>query len=78
MTDWSVVGVKRMDFDGRDGKVTGVKVYVEAEDPRVEGLATDLFWFDAFKAPNMQSVAVGDHINAYYNRYGKVDGGMIL
>lgn len=78
MTEWSVVGVKRMNFDGRDGKVEGVKVYVETDDPKVDGLATDLFWFDAFKVPNMQAVSVGDRINVYYNRYGKVDSGMIL
>lgn len=73
MVDYKVVGVKRVDFDGKDGKVKGVKVYAEAEDEKVDGVMTDAFWFGADKFPDVQGVKLEEYFNVYYNRYGKVD-----
>lgn len=78
MVDYRVVGVKRVDFDGKDGNVKGVKVYTEADDEKVDGVMTESFWFGADKFPDMQDLKLDEYINVYYNRYGKVDSACVL
>lgn len=72
-----VVGVRRTDFEPKDGSpVRGFSVYVTHEEEGVDGLVAErLFMSDARIGRNMPGwiPKVGDQFSFSYNRYGKPD-----
>lgn len=68
-----VVGKKVLNFTTEDGKVIdGAHYYVTYEEDGIEGLAAEKFYISSSKL-NTNVVSVGDSLNIYFNRLGKID-----
>ena len=68
-----VVGKKVLNFTTEDGKVVdGAHYHLTYEEDGVEGLAAEKIFVSSAKL-NSAEVSVGDMLEVYYNRYGKVD-----
>lgn len=70
---YEVVGFARSEFKPKDKQETicGWNIYVQCEDDKVTGYKCDRFYLGDGKCDYQPQV--GDRINVYYNRYGKVD-----
>ena len=70
---YEVVGFKRTQFQARDNgqTISGWTIHVQFEDPNVTGYAGDRFFLSDGKCD--YKPVVGDRINVYYNKYGKID-----
>ena len=69
----NVVGKKPLNFTAEDGKVIdGAHLFVTYEETGVEGFAAEKLFISSTKL-NAKDVSVGDVLEIYFNRYGKVD-----
>lgn len=68
-----VVGKKNLNFKTEDGKsIDGAHFFVTYEEEGIEGLAAEKFFISSSKL-NPMVVSIGDSLNIYFNRFGKVD-----
>lgn len=69
-----VVGYRDSSFKAADGtQINGITIYVTDSDTRVEGVKTDKFFMsDRVSNRSNYLPKVGDEIEVYYNRYGKL------
>ena len=68
-----VVGKKPLNFTTEDGKVIdGVHLYVTYDEAGVEGVVAEKLFISSTKL-NVKDVSIGDVLEIYFNRYGKVD-----
>lgn len=75
MVEYTVVGIRPYEFDGKDGKpVKGISVYCIAQgDEHVTGQVTDKMSLSREALNKMNwSPAVGDVFIPFYNKYAKV------
>lgn len=69
----NVVGKKPLNFTTEDGKVVdGAHLYVTYEETGVEGVVADKLFISSTKF-DTKDVSVGDVLEIFFNRYGKVD-----
>lgn len=70
---FEVVGFARSQFQAQDNgqTITGWNIYVQYEDSKVTGYKCERLYLGDGKCDYQPRV--GDRINVYYNRYGKVD-----
>jgi len=74
-----VLGYEKASFYFNDGhSVSGSYLYLKVDEPNriknVVGMKTErIFLSDTKLANSNYTPKVGDNINVYYNRYGKVD-----
>ena len=67
-----VVGKENKTFNFDDGKsVSGLYLYLTEQHPQVEGLRTERIFISNEKL-NGLSPGLGDEVNVFYNRFGKV------
>lgn len=76
MAIYNVVGYRKVDFTGKDGKqIKGISLFCgQPITQNGEGAATEKFWL----TPNLlddtgYEPALGDEVNISFNKYGKVD-----
>ena len=68
-----VIGKKALNFTTDDGKVIdGAHYHITYEEDGVEGLAAEKLFISSTKI-NPKDVSVGDSLNIYFTRFGKVD-----
>lgn len=68
-----VVGIKRLDFTGRDGKaVKKTMLYVVFNGDNVEGHETGVTSWDELAKGKAPLTALGEVIEVEYNKYGKL------
>lgn len=72
MEKWNVVGLRRVDFSDDSGKrITGYSLYVSRDGgPGMQGEECLKIFVSDRVLPSVPGV--GDQIQIYYNRYGKV------
>lgn len=70
---YEVVGYARSEFKPQDkeGTICGWNIFVQFEDPKVTGYKCDRFYLGDGKCDYVPEI--GDRINVYYNKYGKID-----
>lgn len=69
----NVVGKKILNFTAEDGKVIdGAHLFVTYEETGVEGVAAEKLFISSTKI-NAKDVSVGDVLEIFFTRYGKVD-----
>ena len=74
-----LIGVERSNFSTADGKaITGCNVYIARDiaPTKGKGQAVERIYISDAKAEKMEidlTASVGKEIQAYYNKYGKVD-----
>ena len=67
-----IVGLEQKTFSFDDGKtVSGLYIYLTDKADNVEGLRTERIFISNAKLQGY-SPALGDNINVFYNRFGKV------
>lgn len=72
MNGAQVIGIKEVNFKAQDGKeVSGLTIYIMYRLANVEGCAAERI-FVSFDRLSGVEPKVGDNVNVYYNRYGKV------
>lgn len=69
-----IVGIRQMNFVGKDGgKVEGYQYFYMMDDPQVQGKATGKLFVSVQLITSLGFVPkVGETVKAYYNRYGKI------
>lgn len=68
-----IMGVKKVDFKGKDGKqLQGFNVYFAYKDEHIDGSGCDRIFLSPARFAEF-AVVPGHHYDAYYNRYGKID-----
>ena len=69
----NVVGKKPLNFTTEDGKtIDGTHIFVTYEETGVEGVVAEKLFVSSTKF-DTKYVCVGDSLEIYFNRYGKVD-----
>lgn len=69
----TLLGLKKVSFTAADGKVVdGTTLYVAYDADGVEGMATDKLFVTAAKMPK-KDLVVGNDLDIFFNRFGKVD-----
>lgn len=70
----TIVGYRDMSFKGNDGSdVTGRQFFFTMKDPQVQGEMAGKFFLSAAALSHIGYIpGVGDEVEVYYNRYGKV------
>lgn len=70
----TIVGFRDMSFKGNDGsQVSGRQFFFTMKDDQVTGLTAGKFFLSAAVLANVGYVPnVGDVVEVYYNRFGKV------
>lgn len=72
-----VLGIqKNVNFKSQDGnQITGMNLYFGTVNQYVDGYATEKAFISTSKACFAigQSLKVGDDVECYYNRFGKID-----
>lgn len=72
-----VLGRREVSFVSKDGaKIEGTQVFVSYDDTHVQGVATDRLFFSPRHNPS--SIMVGDDLEVYYNRFGKIESFKII
>lgn len=70
---YEVVGIEHREYDNKAGKhVTGYNLYVTYNKVGVEGIACMSEWVRP-EIVDASPFAVGDKVNIFYNRYGRVE-----
>lgn len=74
MDEVKIVGIRSTEFTGNDGKkVSGTSLYFEMSNPHVTGVETGkLFIGEALAKKLTYCPGVGDLVQIFYNRFGKV------
>lgn len=69
----TLLGLKKVSFTAADGKVVdGTTLYVAYDADGVEGMATDKLFVTTAKMPK-KDLVVGNDLDIFFNRFGKVD-----
>lgn len=70
----TIVGYRDMSFKGNDGSdVTGRQFFFVMNDPQVQGQVAGKFFLSSAALGNIGYIpTIGDEVEVYYNRYGKV------
>lgn len=74
---YRVLGRRDVSFYTKEGnKIEGSQIFVSYDDSHTQGVATDRLFFSTRHNP--YTIMVGDDIEVFYNRYGKVDSFKVL
>ena len=71
-----IIGIEKIDYTRKSDSVhvLGIKFYCGSEDPRVEGVKPEEIYISG-KSPHYPDAvccSVGDEINVYYDKAGKI------
>ena len=69
----TVVGIKKLDFSGKDGQVKRTMFYLNFPGENVEGNEVgSVSWDEIAKKKSPPEYSVGEIIEVEYNKYGKL------
>lgn len=69
---YEVVGFQSVNYTNKNGvQIDGIKIFCCYEDSKIEGMGCIDFYISRDKLSF--NLALGDEIEVFYNRYGKVD-----
>ena len=74
MEIYTLVGMRRVNFKGQDGKsVDGWNLFFEYEDPNITGFGTEKIFISAAKFNEVSFMPeMGNRCQLMYNKFGKV------